>query len=229
VIVLRIDPATYLYPFIQQWPTPSRTAETLLIRREGDEALFLNDLKFRKNSALSLRVPLDKGDMPAVKAALGQEGIVEGDDYRGVRVIADVRGVPDSPWFLVARMDVTEVNAPLRERLWMIIGLVATLLFGAGAGVGLIWRQQRLRFFRTRLAAAEALRKSESLYRLLADHMTETVWVMDMNFKMTYISPSVKKLRGYTLEELQQLTLDQNLTPASFQLAMEAFRRRCPK
>jgi hypothetical protein len=28
VIVLRIDPATYLYPLIQRWPTPSPTAET---------------------------------------------------------------------------------------------------------------------------------------------------------------------------------------------------------
>src|ERR1039458_6188232 len=42
VLVIRIDPATYLYPLIQKWPTPSRTAEILLVRREGNEAAFLN-------------------------------------------------------------------------------------------------------------------------------------------------------------------------------------------
>ena len=45
LIVLRIDPETYLYPFIKRWPTPSRTAETLLVRREGNEAVFLNELR----------------------------------------------------------------------------------------------------------------------------------------------------------------------------------------
>jgi hypothetical protein len=42
VILLRIDPHQFLYPLIQSWPTPSRTSETLLIRREGEEVLFLN-------------------------------------------------------------------------------------------------------------------------------------------------------------------------------------------
>ena len=59
VLVLRIDPSVYLYPFIERWPTPSETAETLLIRREGNEAVFLNELKFQKNTALTLRVSLD--------------------------------------------------------------------------------------------------------------------------------------------------------------------------
>jgi CheY-like chemotaxis protein len=44
-IVLICDPAQFLYPLIQSWPTPSQTAETLLIRRDGDEVLFLNDLR----------------------------------------------------------------------------------------------------------------------------------------------------------------------------------------
>jgi len=126
VVMLRIDPEVYLYPFIQRWPVPSETAETLLIRREGNEAVFLNELKFQKNTALALRVSLDNTNLPAVKAALGQEGIVEGVDYRGVPVLAVVRAVPDSPWFLLAKMDAAEVYAPMRERLWMAFFLWAS-------------------------------------------------------------------------------------------------------
>jgi two-component system sensor histidine kinase/response regulator len=37
VLSLRIDPEVYLDPFIQRWPEPSTTAETLLVRREGKE------------------------------------------------------------------------------------------------------------------------------------------------------------------------------------------------
>src|ERR1019366_329303 len=36
-VLLRIDPARFLYRLIQSWPTPSRSAETLLVRREGND------------------------------------------------------------------------------------------------------------------------------------------------------------------------------------------------
>ena len=58
VLALRLDPDDYLYPLIRRWPTPSRTAETLLVRRDGDDALFLNDLDSNPNSALKLRISL---------------------------------------------------------------------------------------------------------------------------------------------------------------------------
>ena len=48
IISLQIDPEHYLYPLISNWPIPSKTAETILLRREGNEVVFLNDLKFQK-------------------------------------------------------------------------------------------------------------------------------------------------------------------------------------
>ena len=98
VLVLRIDPEKYLYPLINHWPTPSRTAETVLVRRDGNDVLFLNELRDDKKSALTLRVPLDpNSELPAVKAVLGKRGIVEGRDFRGKPVLADVREVPGFP------------------------------------------------------------------------------------------------------------------------------------
>jgi hypothetical protein len=138
VLSLRVDPEKYLYPFIMRWPTPSETAETLLVRRDGDEVLFLNNLKFSKEAALTHRIPLVRTDVPAVMAVSGRTGIVEGLAYRGeVPVIADVHPVPDSPWFLMARMNFSEVYAPAREHLGMILGLMTALIFGIGAGPGL--------------------------------------------------------------------------------------------
>ena len=160
VLFMRIDPSIYLYPFIQRWPTPSASAETLLVRREGDDSVFLNELRFRKNAALDLRFSLENTDLPAAKAVRGQEGIVAGRDYRGVPVIAAVRAVPDSPWFLVARRDVAEVYAPLKARRGQVVAGIVFLLFGAGAGVGLVWRQQRIRFYRAQAEVALALARN---------------------------------------------------------------------
>ncbi|MBF0497196.1 MAG: cache domain-containing protein, partial [Deltaproteobacteria bacterium] len=57
VMLFRIDPALFLYPLIQSWPTTSNTAETLLIKRNGGDVVYLNELRFRKNAALNLRFP----------------------------------------------------------------------------------------------------------------------------------------------------------------------------
>ncbi|MFZ2644430.1 MAG: ATP-binding protein [Verrucomicrobiia bacterium] len=162
LVVLLIDPETYFYPFIKRWPLPSLTGETLLVRRESNEVIFLNELRFQNNAALNLRAPLDRATMPAVQAVLGREGVMEGVDYRGVPVVAALRTIPDSPWSLVARMDIAEVYAPLRAQLWRVIIMIGVMIFGAGSCVVMAWRHQRARFYRERAAAAEKLQESES-------------------------------------------------------------------
>ena len=108
-LLLIIDPNRFLYPLIQTWPVPSRTAETLLIRREGDDVLYINELRHRKNTALSLRFPFSQSDLPAAKAVLGNRGSTEGIDYRGKPVFTCVDHIPNSPWFIVAKVDKDEV------------------------------------------------------------------------------------------------------------------------
>jgi two-component system, sensor histidine kinase and response regulator len=73
-----------------------------------------------------------------------------------------------------------------------------------------------------RKRADEKLRESEEKYRLITDNIDDTIWLMDMNFVTTFISPSVVRKRGYNLQELQALPLERHLTPASLEAAMQA-------
>lgn len=147
-LALRIDPEKYLLPFIRVWPTESISAESLLVRREGNHALFLNDLRFNRGAALNLRIPLDRVEVPAVMAVRGRTGGVEGVDYRGIPVLANLRAIPDSPWYLVARVDSEEVYRPLRERVRVTVLLVFALLLSAACGLGVVWKQRNVRFYR---------------------------------------------------------------------------------
>jgi PAS domain S-box-containing protein len=206
VVVLRIDPNEYLYPYIQRSPVPSASAETLLVRREGADAVFLNALRFKPDAAFNLRYPLTETQLPAVKAALGETGIVEGVDYRGVTVVADIRAVPGSPWFLVSKMDIAEVYAPIRERLWQTYIFFGALILAVGAGLFMAWRQQRLRFYRGQIEAAEALRESEQAHRLLLKHLNAGVVVHAPDTHIIFANDQASRLLGLTVDQLMGKT-----------------------
>ena len=107
-IILEIDPANFLYPYLRSWPTPRRTAETLLFRSEGaDRALILNQPRDARGKPLLVRMPIaaPRADGPGPSEPLGHY-----TDYRGEAVMGVFGHVPDSPWDLFAKIDWSEVE-----------------------------------------------------------------------------------------------------------------------
>ena len=68
-----------------------------------------------------------------------------------------------------------------------------------------------------------SLRESEALYRLLTTNANDIIFTMDLDLRFTFISPSVSRIRGFTIEEAMSQTISEALTPASNEVAMSAF------
>jgi diguanylate cyclase (GGDEF)-like protein/PAS domain S-box-containing protein len=80
-----------------------------------------------------------------------------------------------------------------------------------------------------RKQAEEALKKSEALYHLLADHMADVIWLRNLDLSLIYISPSEERIRGFTLAELQQMPIVELLRPDSVNAAVELYKTEMPK
>ncbi len=222
VVFIRIDPNRFLYPLIQSWPTPSPTAETLLVRRDGDEVVFLNELRHRSDTTLSLRFPVSQQDLPAAMAVRGIVGVVRGRDYRGEPVVAAIMPVPDTSWFIVSKVDAHEIFTPLRQQgmlVWLAVMLAVAL---SGSAVVAFWRKQQARFA---THEAVALRESEERFRLLYERAPLGYQSLDVDGRIREVNQAWLGALGYSKDEVIGRWFGEFLAPDQVDL----FRERFPK
>ncbi len=82
-----------------------------------------------------------------------------------------------------------------------------------------------------RVRAEEAVRKSEALYRLLAENLTDLIWILDVDAqKFRYVSPSVQRFLGYTVEEvIDRGWIDEVFAVPSARAVMQQLRDSVPE
>ncbi|MHB8120905.1 MAG: sensor histidine kinase [Desulfuromonadaceae bacterium] len=212
VLVLDIDPAKRLYPLIQSWPASSSTAETLLVQREGNYVHFLNELRYRKKTAEPYHLPLTHRNVPAVRAALGQEGSFEGVDYRNTAVLGATRIIPGTQWGLVAKIDVSEVMAPLSKTIWMVALLGTLVVISMSMGL-FLWgvRKKAInlremfeieqKHTRELKISEDALTRSRDYHSKLLEIFPSFIWSAGTDSKCNYFNQTWLAFTGRSLEQ----------------------------
>ena len=154
-----------------------------------------------------LQESLRETQMPSVKAALGEEGIVRGVDYRKAAVLAVNRIIPNSPWFLTAKIDIAEVNAPLRRWSYLIPILTMTMLASAGLGAALLWRNRDVQFYRQQYQSESERRSLSQRYEYLTKYAYDIILLTDKDWKIIEANDRAVDAYGYNQDELLNLHL----------------------
>lgn len=200
-LVLIRDPRQFLYPLIQSWPTPSKTAETLLVRRDGNDVLYLNDIRHQAGAALKLRIPLTRTDLPAARAILGDKGVFAGRDYRGIKVLSVVLPIPDSPWFMVAKIDDQEAFASWRF-LSILILLACMAILGLVGAIGLIlWQQGKKTHYQELYETESRLRAIVERHSIILRGVGDGIIATDAAGRVELLNPVAETLTGWSNHE----------------------------
>ncbi|NLD80164.1 MAG: PAS domain S-box protein, partial [Smithella sp.] len=199
-VIILLDPQHRLYPTIKKWPMPSETGEALLVHRDGNEVVFLNELRHIKNIPLMLRYPITQTSLPAVRAVLGLKGAIEGIDYRKKKVFAAVKAVPDTTWFLVTKIDQEEIFSSLATRFWLTVFFILVTISIMGILIAYVWRYQQAKYYREKYELED---KRASLYaRSLIEASLDPLVTISPEGKIMDVNESTEFVTGRSRKEL---------------------------
>ncbi|NVO03069.1 MAG: PAS domain S-box protein [Bacteroidetes bacterium] len=205
-VIIKIDPTRKLYPLIESWPTPSKTSETLIVERFGnsDSIVYLNELKFLKNTALKLKISLKDTLIPAVKAVLGIEGIFEGIDYRNEKVLAQSEKIENTNWFMITKTDVEEIYEPLSEKTkWFAFFIILVIILTITSSWQLWVKRKtkdREKLFESELKTISAEKKFQYFF----ENTSAGISITEVDGKLN-VNNAFAELVGYSKSELSDL------------------------
>jgi PAS domain S-box-containing protein len=197
-LLFRINPRLSLFPLVEHWPTPSRTAENLLVCREGDDVVFLSDVRHRSNAVPAFRWSVRDSLLPAARAVMGRTGVVEGVDYRGMRVLAALRSIPHTSWYLVSKVDLEESDAPVRQEAWYVTLLGGALLLAGVGAIGALWNRQQAAHSRAEAHAAASMAR----FSAIVESSDDAIIGKTLDGVVTSWNAGAERIYGYGREEM---------------------------
>jgi len=203
IMAFEIDPGRTLFPLVTQWPSSGRTAEALLIERAGNDFLYLSEPRYQSDAALILHLPIARFRRSGAETPIGEEGSIEGTDYRGKKVIGYVKSVADSPWFVEAKMDASEIAAGWTQWTGLLSAVLVLFVLTAGASLRHFWRRQKFSLAADERAKWDlAVRNQNDFLRVMIDVMPNAAYIKDAEGRFTACNAAFEKLLGLSMDKV---------------------------
>ncbi|MGH7689050.1 MAG: PAS domain-containing protein, partial [Gemmatimonadaceae bacterium] len=209
VVIVRSDAGAALNRRMHQLQPLGRAVEVSLVEREGDNVVSLTDVRSSGDSGGTRRVSITRTDLPSVRAALGARGRFEGPDARGVPVIAELRNIPGTPWFLMVKSDADRGFAALGERAVFVSLAIGLLILLTVTATSHALRRRQIRTLQVLYDSERARHASEGLFQATLYSMGDALMTTDTGGLVREMNRVAERLTGWTEAEARGQTLDQ--------------------
>lgn len=209
LLVLRVDPASELFPLVNSWPSPTQSSETLLIQQQDQDVVLLNQPLLSRTPPLTARFQLGDSSGAISQAALRKNGTGKGVDYRGVPVFFSFKEVPLSNWILVVKVDQEEIYSPLAEQNNLISLLTVALYVGAMLAAVLITRQREVQYYREQYLAEVRRQALSEHLMFISRYANDIILLTDEYGNVLEANDRAVNAYGYPADELHKLNLYQ--------------------
>jgi len=216
VALVVFDAAQTLFPLVTQEGVPTRTGETVLVRRDGNDIVFFSPLRHVPAGSQYLRLSLSAAPGPARLALEGRETFVEFNDYRGVPVLAATRHIPLTGWGLVRKIDRREAMEDFRGMVvaeGLAGGLLVILLGG-------------LLLFHRRHVMTRVLKQEEEKFRALLESSPDAIYIIEPStLRILRRNRRAVEMDGCSEEDLAHMTVTDLYPPEDHALVRQRFEK----
>ena len=199
-LLVEVDAADFVYPYLSHWPMPTRTGQSFLVRSQADGTyLLVSPMRVGNVAPFTRTFPKGAFDFAIASATPGD--VPRGLGSTGATVLAVAEHVGGAPVILVAEIAEDEATAAARD-VAIMSGLVLLMAI-AGAVAAAVALRQRDKLFTARreLHQAEALRQAEMRFR--ATFEQAAVGIVHLHLDGTFLRVNQKAcdMMGYGREE----------------------------
>ena len=215
-LLLRVDAEAFLFPMIRAWPTPSPSAETLLVRRDGDQVVYLNGQRPGQGRPLASSLAIaTHPDTPAVLAVTGTRGFVSGYGDPGRRVVGVIRRVPGTAWWMVAQVDEAEIFQPLLVRTGLTMLALVGLLLVLALAMGLLLRHRDNQQILGQLHLEQERKTLAERFQQIMHQANDIILLMNADGRILEANDRAREVYGYPLAQLEQMHIRDLRAPDS--------------
>jgi PAS domain S-box-containing protein len=225
LLLFQVDARPFLRQITRPWPHSQPSAEMLLVGRDGDEAVILNERRYPLDAVPGLRIAMAAHPKaPAVLAVQGREGVINGMDYRGRMVVAALKQVPGTPWSLVTKVDEGEVYGPMRQQVWTTALLLLGLTAMVAMGFGLVMHHRDAERILGQLAVERERKVLAERSEYLMRHASDIILLTDLQGRILESNLAASEHYGYSSGQLRELRLQDLRAPAMSGQVLERLR-----
>ncbi len=209
VIVLSVAPEKLLYSFLEGNPLGFESSAAILYAVENDSLINLSPLRNPNFSPLEHKLPI-KNNLKITSTSSENNSIKIYKDYRDENVLADVRYLKLTNWYLVNKIDLFETYEPLQFKvissgiIIFLIILIVSLLF-------IYFRNKQ------KLLNLKKLNETEIKYKQIIENASEGIIIFNNNLEIIQVNPIACRDLKYSEEELLQKKIPSLLDPTHLQ------------
>jgi PAS domain S-box-containing protein len=190
------------------YATLGRTGEYAVAERKGDRIKFLIRMR-RQNSENLVELPWAGHEGTPMKRALsGLTGVLKGEDYQGVTVLAAYSPVPGTKWGVVVKMNMSEVREPF-FRAGVYAVLACLILVGLGTFL----------VYRLGIPIARGVEEASRLYQGMFNSSADPIVLLDPQMRVVDLNESAKTVFGIIDGAFERIVAKESLAPVRSALA----------
>lgn len=208
VLLFQLNPEDFFYPLLTTWPQPTKTGETLLMRRSGDHVEYLSPLREQVDTATLAHPDQVKEGHVAWQILQGEEGIFEGRDYRGVNVLADIRRITDTDWYLITKTDKAELYEQLHKIQVFVSMISAFLLMLLWVSLAWLYKVRQQKMYKELVAKNLALKRSQEEFAATLYSIGDGVITTDDRGHLVRLNSAAEKMTGWLEKEAIGLPIE---------------------